>query len=115
MAAACEGGGPHHAVHLFEAELENRHTSTLECALREGVAGVCWHPAAAPMQLLALGSGGGITVWAKAFIENWSAFAPDFQELAANECAWLLVGGALLPAAALVEAPPSGLHAKLSS
>jgi COMPASS component SWD1 len=48
------------------------------------VEALCWHPTCTPLQLLTVG-GGRIYIWAKAFTENWSAFAPDFTELEANQ------------------------------
>ncbi|KAL4854491.1 Retinoblastoma-binding protein 5 [Chlorella vulgaris] len=83
FASALEGGGQ---LYLYEADAESRMSSVLEAqGTRGGVTALCWHPSAAPMQLLAVDGGGTINIWAKAFTENWSAFAPDFAELHRNE------------------------------
>lgn len=85
VAAACESGGL--LVQLWEAECELRLNAVLEGrgSTRDGILALCWHPSPAPMQLLTLSTTGCIDVWAKAFTENWSAFAPDFRELKTND------------------------------
>ncbi|KAL4440063.1 hypothetical protein ABPG75_003064 [Micractinium tetrahymenae] len=85
VAAACESGGL--LVQLWEAECELRLNAVLEGrgSTRDGILALCWHPSPAPMQLLTLSTAGHIDVWAKAFTENWSAFAPDFRELKVND------------------------------
>ncbi|PSC73945.1 retinoblastoma-binding 5-like protein [Micractinium conductrix] len=74
-----------YAVQLWETEWEARQQAVLEGQGGDGVAALCWHPSLAPMQLLVVGAEGHIDVWAKAFTENWSAFAPDFKELHTND------------------------------
>lgn len=51
---------------------------------KEGIGEILCHPQRPVIASLG-GSYGGIYVWAKNFTENWSAFAPDFVELEANE------------------------------
>ena len=131
LAATCSGGGGGGGggslvVHLWEVESEGRHVSVLQSAaggggvkgeveveggVEEGtVAALCWHPRHVPLQLLTAASpssGGGVYVWAKAFEENWSAFAPDFSELADNRCVWCVWFGVPLPHfAPLLHLPP---------
>lgn len=50
----------------------------------EGIVDILWHP----LQSVIVSIGatyGSVHVWAKDFTENWSAFAPEFTELEANE------------------------------
>ncbi|PRW33215.1 Retinoblastoma-binding 5 [Chlorella sorokiniana] len=83
FAAVHEGGG-RQVMYLWECEAEARVNAVLEGPRDEAVA-LCWHPSHAPKQLLALGQSGKVYIWAKAFIENWSAFAPEFTELTSND------------------------------
>lgn len=74
--------GNEHRIHVWRT-LDGHLETTLE-GPTEGVANLLWHPVQ-PV-IVSLGSGlGGVYVWAKNFTENWSAFAPDFTELEANE------------------------------
>lgn len=62
-------------------------------AEEEGASGVRdlkWHPER-PL-LASVSAAGAIYLWARVYLENWSAFAPDFRELAENEveCVTLL-------------------------
>lgn len=50
----------------------------------EGLLDLVWHPVQ-PVIASVGASYGGVYVWAKNFTENWSAFAPQFTELEANE------------------------------
>ncbi|KAF8067281.1 hypothetical protein HT031_002328 [Scenedesmus sp. PABB004] len=65
----------------------SRHLGKLEKILEgprnESTADLTWHPA---RSLLVTVSGNGrVYLWAQVFAENWSAFAPEFKELEANE------------------------------
>lgn len=63
----------------------NRKNGTLEAVLEgphEGVEDMLWHPE--KDILLTVCNSGYSYIWAKAYVENWSAFAPDFQELSHN-------------------------------
>lgn len=42
-----------------------------------------WHPQRSCF--VTVGTSGKIYVWAQVYKENWSAFAPDFQELVENQ------------------------------
>lgn len=49
---------------------------------KEAVRAVAWHPAS---NIVASASNTGrVYLWARLHDENWSAFAPDFEELAEN-------------------------------
>jgi len=66
------------------------HEATLEGGLSGELSQLLWHPAKYPMQLVAISgssgvSGGGLTVWAHNFTQNWSYFAPDFTEVEEND------------------------------
>lgn len=50
----------------------------------EGLLDLLWHPVQ-PVIASIGAQYGGVYVWAKNFTENWSAFAPQFTELEANE------------------------------
>jgi WD40 repeat protein len=50
----------------------------------EGLLDLLWHPVQ-PVIASIGAQYGGVYVWAKNFTENWSAFAPEFTELEANE------------------------------
>lgn len=51
---------------------------------REPIRALVWHPSRAV--LVSLGAfSGGLYVWERNVSANWSAFAPDFEELEANE------------------------------
>jgi hypothetical protein len=57
---------------------------------KDALAGLAWHPGGAA--LATLGGSGRVYCWARVYRENWSAFAPDFTELAENQaraCAWI--------------------------
>ncbi len=81
--AAAPAGAARHLIYLFD--LDRGAVSALEGPAGEGVAALEWHPAAAPAQLLAACAGGRTMVWARALAQRWSAFAPDFRDLAAND------------------------------
>ncbi|KAG1342041.1 hypothetical protein COCNU_05G002700 [Cocos nucifera] len=50
---------------------------------KEALIDLAWHPV---HPLVVSGSVSGLVyIWAKDYIENWSAFAPDFKELEENE------------------------------
>lgn len=57
--------------------------------------GLAWHPLRG--MLLSVSEGGRVYVWAKAYAENWSAFAPGFKAGGGTEtctrkdvCIWQL-------------------------
>ena len=77
--AAANSASEHH-VYVW-----NRATGKLEAVLEgphEGVEDMLWHPE--KDILLTVCNSGYAYIWAKAYVENWSAFAPDFQELSHN-------------------------------
>eukprot|EP00803_Ostreobium_quekettii_P006927 evm.model.scf_318.12 EVM.evm.TU.scf_318.12 scf_318:73899-79540(+) len=64
----------------------NQVTRKLERILRgpkEGILDITWHPMRSI--LVSVSADGKIYIWAKIYYENWSAFAPDFQELEENQ------------------------------
>ncbi|KAK9808774.1 hypothetical protein WJX72_003348 [[Myrmecia] bisecta] len=64
----------------------NRNFGKLERILegpKEGTADIAWHPNRDI--LVSVSVTGKIYLWAKVYQENWSAFAPDFEELHENQ------------------------------
>ena len=52
---------------------------------------VAWHPLC--NLLAAVSASGAVHIWNRVYNENWSAFAPEFKELRANEVAkWITKG-----------------------
>jgi len=50
---------------------------------KEAVIDLAWHPAEPTIATVSVR--GFVYIWAKEHVENWSAFAPDFEELEENE------------------------------
>ena len=50
---------------------------------KEAVIDLAWHPAEPTIATVSVT--GFVYIWAKEHVENWSAFAPDFEELEENE------------------------------
>jgi WD40 repeat protein len=74
--------GNEHRIHIWRTS-DGHLEGTLD-GPTEGISDLLWHPVQ-PV-IVSIGANyGGIYVWAKNFTENWSAFAPDFAELEANE------------------------------
>eukprot|EP01100_Stratorugosa_tubuloviscum_P011202 TRINITY_DN4969_c0_g1_i1.p1 TRINITY_DN4969_c0_g1~~TRINITY_DN4969_c0_g1_i1.p1 ORF type:complete len:182 (+),score=94.85 TRINITY_DN4969_c0_g1_i1:798-1343(+) len=64
----------------------NRSSGQLEKLLegpKEGIMDLVWHPLK-PI-IVSCSTSGVVYVWGTNYCENWSAFAPDFKELEANE------------------------------
>lgn len=74
--------GNDHRIHVWRTS--DGHLQTTLEGPTEGILDILWHPVH-PVIVSIGASFGGIYVWAKNFTENWSAFAPDFTELEANE------------------------------
>lgn len=74
--------GAEHRIHVWR--VADGHLEVTLDGAKEGIEDILWHPLR-PV-IASLGSSfGGVYVWEKNFTENWSAFAPDFSELEANE------------------------------
>eukprot|EP00249_Psilotum_nudum_P023334 c28833_g1_i3 orf=339-2225(-) len=70
-----------HKIHIW-----NRKFGQLARILegpKEGLADLAWHPTRPIVASVSMS--GVVFLWAKDYTENWSAFAPDFQELEENE------------------------------
>ncbi|GBG71907.1 hypothetical protein CBR_g10843 [Chara braunii] len=70
-----------HKIHIW-----NRNFGQLVRILegpKEGILDLVWHPTRPIVASVA--TSGVVYLWAKGYIENWSAFAPDFKELEENE------------------------------
>ncbi|KAF8783620.1 hypothetical protein HU200_000473 [Digitaria exilis] len=50
---------------------------------KEAVIDLAWHPA--EPTIAAVSVTGNVYIWAKEHVENWTAFAPDFEQLEENE------------------------------
>lgn len=77
----CGGSARHHALYIWETE-DGSIKKMLEGTKGETLLDVQWHP---HKPILASVSSGLVSIWARAEIENWSAYAPDFKELEENE------------------------------
>eukprot|EP00249_Psilotum_nudum_P023337 c28833_g1_i6 orf=3-1592(-) len=74
-------GKGEHKIHIW-----NRKFGQLARILegpKEGLADLAWHPTRPIVASVSMS--GVVFLWAKDYTENWSAFAPDFQELEENE------------------------------
>lgn len=77
----CGGSARHHALYIWETE-DGSIKKMLEGTKGELLLDVQWHPY---KPIVASVSSGMVSIWARAEIENWSAYAPDFKELEENE------------------------------
>lgn len=76
----CGGSTRQHALYIWETE-NGSIKKMLQGTKGELLLDVQWHPL---RPIVASISSGLISIWARPQIENWSAFAPDFQELEEN-------------------------------
>lgn len=74
--------GSQHRINVWRAS-DGHPETTLE-GPNEGLRDLVWHPVQ-PVIASIGAQYGGVYIWAKNFTENWSAFAPQFTELEANE------------------------------
>lgn len=82
VAYVCGGSVRQHAVYIWD--IENQSVKKMLCADTKGEAllDIKWHPT---KPIVVSVSNGLISVWAKAEVENWSAYAPTFKELDENQ------------------------------
>ncbi|KAF6264667.1 WD40-repeat-containing domain protein [Scenedesmus sp. NREL 46B-D3] len=71
-----------HRVYIW-SRLYGKLERILEGPRNENIADLAWHPTQS--LLVTLSGNGKVYLWAQVFNENWSAFAPDFQELDENQ------------------------------
>lgn len=76
----CGGSARQHALYIWETE-NGTIKKMLQGTKGELLLDIQWHPL---RPIVASISSGLISIWARPQIENWSAFAPDFQELEEN-------------------------------
>ncbi|WIA12939.1 hypothetical protein OEZ85_006554 [Tetradesmus obliquus] len=75
-------GKQEHRVYLW-SRLYGKLERILEGPRNENIVDLAWHPTRS--LLVTLSGNGKVYLWAQVFNENWSAFAPDFQELDENQ------------------------------
>lgn len=84
MEHVAAGKSSQHVIQLWEQE-----HGLSEAVLESGGGGggvvtMAWNPIPMPLQLCTVDASGRIRIWAKVQRENWTCFAPDFEELEEN-------------------------------
>lgn len=77
----CGGSARQHALYIWKTE-NGTIKKMLQGTKGEMLLDVQWHPL---RPVVASISSGFVSIWARAEIENWSAYAPEFKEIEENE------------------------------
>lgn len=78
--AAATAGKSEHKIYIWNRTFGN--LVSILSGPKEGIENILWHPT---LPLIAvMSSGGKVQLWTKTPSENWSAYAPDFEELDRN-------------------------------
>lgn len=78
----CGGSARQHALYIWDIDTGAVKKMLLTSSKGESLLDVQWHPS---RPIVVSVSSGVVYIWARAEVENWSAYAPQFKELDENQ------------------------------